>query len=189
MSKKYILEGKEPVRCYDVIAWGEFFEVDSNRRVAQTSIGEASVSTVFLGLDHQFVDGPPLLFETMVFGGSLDQEMDRYSTWKEAEAGHESMVAKVKDTTTMRTKGKVDDETFLDLTVVVNSDDAHHLVACWNAVESIGGDPATVGKMRGLLAGILEMGVIKSTDFAWDQAFTAWIWEVEAILDKTKVEL
>jgi hypothetical protein len=36
--------------------------------------------------------GPPLIFETMVFGGSKDGEMDRYSTKEEAEKGHEAMV-------------------------------------------------------------------------------------------------
>ena len=53
------------------------------------------VSTVFLGLDHQHFDGPPLLFETMVFVGEHGDEMERYSTWDEAVAGHDAMVAKV----------------------------------------------------------------------------------------------
>lgn len=38
----------------------------------------------------------PLLFETMVFGGPFDQEMARYSTWDEAEAGHKKMVKRIK---------------------------------------------------------------------------------------------
>jgi hypothetical protein len=38
--------------------------------------GNIGISTVFLGLDHRhFGDGPPLLFETMVFGGSRDGTM------------------------------------------------------------------------------------------------------------------
>jgi hypothetical protein len=32
------------------------------------------------------------LFETMVFGGPLNGEMDRYATWDEAEAGHKAML-------------------------------------------------------------------------------------------------
>lgn len=32
--------------------------------------------------------------ETMVFGGPLDAEMERYSTWDEAVAGHAAMVAR-----------------------------------------------------------------------------------------------
>lgn len=46
--------------------------------------GDVEVSTVFLVLDPQFGPGPPLLFETLVFGGEFDEEMERYSTWKEA---------------------------------------------------------------------------------------------------------
>src|SRR5262245_14898324 len=49
---------------------------------------EILISTVFLGLDHQWMDGPPLLFETMVFNGPCNEFQERYSTWKEAEEGH-----------------------------------------------------------------------------------------------------
>jgi hypothetical protein len=31
-------------------------------------------------------DGPPILFETMAFGGGLDNFTNRCSTWEEAEA-------------------------------------------------------------------------------------------------------
>jgi hypothetical protein len=33
----------------------------------------------------------------MVFGGPLDQEQDRCTTWDEAEAMHAAMVARVKE--------------------------------------------------------------------------------------------
>ena len=61
------------------------------------------VSTVWLGLDHNFnLRSKPLIFETMVFphnviGGVLnygDLDMDRYSTEKEALRGHNRMVKK-----------------------------------------------------------------------------------------------
>ncbi len=68
-----------------------------NRRVAETEIdGEHCwVSTVFLGLDYNYNrTGEPVLFETMAFGGPLDEETDRYCTWAEAERGHEEMVTK-----------------------------------------------------------------------------------------------
>ena len=58
---------------------------------------KSSFKEVFLGLDHSFGSGPPLLFETMVFGGPLDEEMDRYTTWDEAEAGHKAMVKRVQE--------------------------------------------------------------------------------------------
>ena len=48
------------------------------------------VSTVFLGLNHQYGQGPPLIFETMIFGDRnlVEQYCDRYSTLEEAKAGH-----------------------------------------------------------------------------------------------------
>jgi hypothetical protein len=58
---------------------------------------DISVSTVFLGLNHRLSgDGPPLLFETMVFGGARDGHMYRYSSWDDAEAGHEMEVKRVR---------------------------------------------------------------------------------------------
>ena len=54
------------------------------------------VSTVFLGLDHNFFgEGPPLLYETMVFGGDLHQYCDRTSTREEAMKAHEEALEKV----------------------------------------------------------------------------------------------
>ena len=89
MSNKYILDGQTPVPC-DLLTWAKWFET-AERHVAETTVGDVKVSTVFLGLDHR-ESGPPILFETMVFGGPLDQEQDRYATWQEAEQGHQAMV-------------------------------------------------------------------------------------------------
>ena len=72
-----------------------------NRVVAKTYFEcGAEVSTVFLGLNHRYRDdGPPLVFETMVFemdaDGSSD-EMWRYSSWDDAVAGHDATVVRVK---------------------------------------------------------------------------------------------
>ena len=55
------------------------------------------VSTVWLGLDCQFGEGKPLIFETMVFpekGNFLDIDCARYSTEEEALKGHEEMIKK-----------------------------------------------------------------------------------------------
>lgn len=58
---------------------------------------EVLVSTVFLGLDHNYMrSGPPLWFETLVFGGAHDGEMNRYSTWEDAEKGHAKLLGLVK---------------------------------------------------------------------------------------------
>lgn len=50
---------------------------------------------MFLGLDHG-LSGPPVLFETMVFGDYGGGEREQYCTWAEAEAGHRRMVAQLR---------------------------------------------------------------------------------------------
>lgn len=71
--------------------WSALYMLE--RHVAKTDLGElGKVSTVWLGLNHAFDSGPPLIFETMIFGGPMDEYMDRYSTEEEAKAGHEFAV-------------------------------------------------------------------------------------------------
>jgi hypothetical protein len=65
-------------------------------RIAETSTEGCRVSTVWLGSNHQYGDGPPVIFETMVFGGGLDQFAERWSTEEEARAGHDAMVERVR---------------------------------------------------------------------------------------------
>lgn len=90
----YILKDKQPVPEPDIIAWAKWFGTNK-RHVAQDNVGESHVSTVFLGVDHNFIGGRPVLFETMIFGGEHDQEQERYCTWDEAEAGHARWVKRL----------------------------------------------------------------------------------------------
>lgn len=79
-----------------MLEWAHWFE-GSDRHVAFTRIEKAiTVSTVFLGLNHQYGEGPPILFETMVFGGVYDGDQMRYSTYLEAELGHATTVSIVR---------------------------------------------------------------------------------------------
>ncbi len=41
--------------------------------------------------------GPPILFETMVFQGKEILDMQRYSTWEEAQAGHAEWIDRCKN--------------------------------------------------------------------------------------------
>jgi hypothetical protein len=102
---KYRLEGTTPVLEPDLMAWARWYETaNDERRVAEAIFGPPGaeesirVSTVFLGIDHQWGNGPPMLFETMVFadGSEMDLECERYATWDEAMAGHLAMVERVK---------------------------------------------------------------------------------------------
>ena len=97
MSELYILDEKgRPKPEPDAAKWGQWFET-ANRSVARDKIGDVVISTVFLGLNHAFVGGPPILWETMVFGGPMDQEDDRCSGSREqAETMHNEMVERVR---------------------------------------------------------------------------------------------
>lgn len=90
----YILVDKKPVEA-ELLEWAKWFEQKDVRRVAFDRLNNDSitVSTVFLGIDHNWGDdGPPVLFETMIFGGRMgvhyDEYQERYCTWEEAEQGH-----------------------------------------------------------------------------------------------------
>jgi len=107
---RYVLnQHHEPVEVEDLMLWAATLEDDSKRIVKQetvTGLGELVspfthpfVSTVFLGLDHNFGEkGPPILFETMVLhGGPFNHLQWRYTTWDEAVKGHEEAVKMVQD--------------------------------------------------------------------------------------------
>lgn len=86
----YILNPDHSIRKVSLEEWAEWFENSANRIIKQEQVGPYWVSTVFLGIDHNFsMEGPPLLFETMIFReGWRDLYCDRYSTYEEALAGH-----------------------------------------------------------------------------------------------------
>lgn len=62
--------------------------------VARTDVGNRRISTVFLGIDHNYGgQGGPLLWETMVFPGATHCE--RYESYEEAISGHETTCKEV----------------------------------------------------------------------------------------------
>jgi len=102
MGDLYILgdDDRTPAEQLCITGWGRWMAANKDKkRVAYTVIGDAQVSTVFLGIDHGYGPGPPVLFETMVFHdeGRLDGEMTRCSTWEQAEEQHEAMCAAVRE--------------------------------------------------------------------------------------------
>lgn len=103
MTARYFIlnEKREVVVVDDLMTWAEWFERFDNRIVGHTRFDpDILVSTVFLGLNHRFFGaGPPLIFETMVFGINVEDEAMtwRYSSWDDAETGHQATVHRVKD--------------------------------------------------------------------------------------------
>lgn len=108
MNDKYILtEDHRVIPEPNLYAWAAWFET-AERQVALEMVGPYRISTVFLGLDHDyghFFSGPtrtPLIFETMIFDESREESSPwfsrkfhpsfnfqrRYRTWDEAVAGH-----------------------------------------------------------------------------------------------------
>ena len=92
---KYVLIGQTAVLEPDLMVWATWLET-ADRIVFQTEFPGGLVSTIFLALDHQWdKDGPPLLFETMVFRGAEGELCRRCSDWLEAEAQHRAVVEEV----------------------------------------------------------------------------------------------
>lgn len=94
-SGHYILLDDHSVKRVPLLEWARWFD-KAERHVADTHVGDVRISTVFLGLDHSFLEGSePILFETMIFGGDCDEYCQRYHTWDEAETGHKECVEAV----------------------------------------------------------------------------------------------
>lgn len=97
----YILvNGK--IKQATMMEWSVWFNDLKQRQVDFTKIGDVDVSTVCLGLDHgvifdNMMEHRPILFESMIFGGKLDQFQWRYSTYGEAKQGHREIIAAVRE--------------------------------------------------------------------------------------------
>ena len=79
-----------------LMEWARLMEDEEYKRVGSESRGDVLVSTVWLGLDHSFGQGPPIIFETLIFGGEHDEYTKRYSTEDQAREGHDRIVAKLR---------------------------------------------------------------------------------------------
>lgn len=98
----YVLDGKEPRRARSVLDWMRWF-ANTDRTVALTSIDGLDVSTVFIGIDHEYsphgvrFHGVPMLFETAIFTTSRVVRVFRHPTWAEAEQAHAFIVECLQD--------------------------------------------------------------------------------------------
>ena len=99
MSNYILDESGEPVLEPDLLRFSRWWEA-ADRRLFDDLVGDERVSTVFLGMDHGFGKGPPVLWETMVFGGQHDGFQQRYSSKASAMAGHAEALAMVCSATT-----------------------------------------------------------------------------------------
>lgn len=71
---------------------------ESPWRVAENTIGDFWISTIFLGIAHNMSwskEERPIVFETMIHNDKKDEWLsyqERYCTWDEALAGHNKAV-------------------------------------------------------------------------------------------------
>ena len=104
---QYVLDKHgNPQPAHDLLAWAQWYET-SQRTIVLTWFRWGIVSTIFLGLDHSFTgmlmaESPtdpeykPVLWETMVFGGKLNQGQRRYQSREAALVGHAKLVKECK---------------------------------------------------------------------------------------------
>ena len=104
MSDKYRPDGSPyPEGDEGLFEWAKDIEDNSKRLLRQETLPNGiRLSTVWLGLDHRFGKGPPLIFETMAFQDGDEILCERYSTRTEALDGHE----RLKKTLLERGKGE-----------------------------------------------------------------------------------
>lgn len=108
----WILEGRDPVYIGD--DYNRLLDFTGGRPskpIKETVVGPALVSTIFLCTDHNWRDeGPPVLFETMIFGGfpEIDLYQSRCSTYDEAEREHRYACQVVVETARRRHQSVID---------------------------------------------------------------------------------
>lgn len=90
MSKWYILNKTNKPVAKPVLEAAKWLENNPSRKIVKRDeIGDILVSTVFLGLNHAWLDEQtPVLWETMIFGGEHDQYQERYTSHEDALEGH-----------------------------------------------------------------------------------------------------
>jgi len=103
LTKMYVLDGHVPRLATSLKEWSASF-TETKRRVGLYVFKDPpiAISTIFLGIDHRFAGtGPPILFETMIFGNNLPEELQDYQrrccTWEEAEKQHLTALREIKN--------------------------------------------------------------------------------------------
>lgn len=87
----------EPI---DMDEWSRLHQDYGYIVVNKTQVRDCEVSTVWIGLDYGLPmrpEDPPIIFETMIFGGRHHQFQVRYRTEFEAMEGHGMIVARLEN--------------------------------------------------------------------------------------------
>ena len=98
ITGKYILNDfGENVPCPDLHKWAKWMETGNRESCHLVDhVGPLIISTVFLGLDHSFGNGPPILWELMVFSEDSreweEHHTQRFTHMKDAHEFHRGYV-------------------------------------------------------------------------------------------------
>ena len=97
----YILnEFNVAVPCENTLEWAEWMGLHHFDWHLVDTIAGLRLSTVFMGLDHSFDDGDPVLWETMLFNDDEDGEdigQWRFTSAPDAEEFHDKKVQELKN--------------------------------------------------------------------------------------------
>lgn len=86
MLEWYNLEGDTPVPVpKEKVNWDHRWNI-------KTAVNDFLISTAFIPYNLGVGNEPRALFETLIFGGPLGRECQKYSTKAEAEEGHNKWV-------------------------------------------------------------------------------------------------
>jgi hypothetical protein len=99
MGRYYILGDDGAVEEQGYAEWARWYKdcYEKVRCIASTKVKYGTVSTVFLAMNMTLSKSePPMIFETRVHGGWLDNEWERFPTLEDAKAGHEAWVDRVR---------------------------------------------------------------------------------------------
>lgn len=93
----YLLIDKIAIPHHNLLEWACAME-QTNKRIAETYVGNLRVSTIFVGFNMAMSpERPPDIFETIIFKNESNMIEFRYSTYEEAEVGHALAVKKAKN--------------------------------------------------------------------------------------------
>jgi hypothetical protein len=97
----YIEDPPGTLREIPILEYGERIARREECIVARDELadGRVLVSTTWIGLDHQFGEGPPLIYETMIFYEGYDGGLwqTRHTYRADALAGHAEALAWARD--------------------------------------------------------------------------------------------
>ena len=93
MLNYYKLEGQTPVAVDSFTEWNLWMATATfaETTAMYNELGDSIISTKFVGIDlnpGNNSNSQPMIFETLVIGGSLDGKKNLYPTWDEAIQGH-----------------------------------------------------------------------------------------------------